>query len=140
MFYLRMAARFGGPVLELGCGNGRITLPLARAEHEITGLDLCEPMLDDLRSRLASEPSAVRDRVTVRRQDFLDLDGERGRRSSRGYLDESVATDEDGASARPLADDADLARLEDRLYSLRGSRDLAASAIAFRPGSGTSQR
>ena len=77
MFYLGVASDLGGPILELGCGNGRIALPLARAGHEITGLDLCEPMLAAFRSRLAQEPAAVRDRVTIRRQDFLHLDGDR---------------------------------------------------------------
>ena len=34
------AAAGGGPILELGCGTGRVLLPLARAGFEITGLDL----------------------------------------------------------------------------------------------------
>ena len=28
-FYLDLANEYGGPVLEFGCGTGRITLPLA---------------------------------------------------------------------------------------------------------------
>ncbi|HTD38656.1 MAG TPA: class I SAM-dependent methyltransferase, partial [Candidatus Limnocylindrales bacterium] len=39
-FYAQRCAGAGGPVLELGCGTGRITLPLVRAGNTVTGLDL----------------------------------------------------------------------------------------------------
>jgi SAM-dependent methyltransferase len=48
-FYLNQAAISGGPVLELGCGTGRITIPMAEAGFEMTGLDICKPMLDQAR-------------------------------------------------------------------------------------------
>ncbi len=64
-FYVDWARRAGGSVLELGCGNGRITLPLARAGVDVTGLDLSRPMLADLRARLRSEPPDVCRRVTL---------------------------------------------------------------------------
>ena len=41
-FYLKHAGRKGGEVLELGCGTGRIALPLARAGFRVTGLDHSE--------------------------------------------------------------------------------------------------
>jgi SAM-dependent methyltransferase len=66
-FYVEEAVGSGGPVLEYGCGNGRIALPTARAGVETWGLDLSAPMLADLRARLASEPRDVRARVHVRR-------------------------------------------------------------------------
>ncbi len=44
-FYRRMAQTLGGPLLELGCGTGRLTLPLARAGNEIVGLELSPKML-----------------------------------------------------------------------------------------------
>jgi SAM-dependent methyltransferase len=34
-----LAERCGGPVLELGCGTGRVALHLARRGHEVVGLD-----------------------------------------------------------------------------------------------------
>jgi SAM-dependent methyltransferase len=37
-----LAAQTGGPVLDLGCGTGRVTLDLAARGHDVTGLD-CEP-------------------------------------------------------------------------------------------------
>ena len=39
-FYLALAQKVGGPMLELGCGTGRITIPLAQQGMEMTGLDL----------------------------------------------------------------------------------------------------
>lgn len=44
-FYLHQAARAAGPVLELGCGTGRLTIPLAEDGVAITGIDLSEAML-----------------------------------------------------------------------------------------------
>jgi len=69
-FYVDFAAQRGGPVLEYGCGNGRITIPIARFGVEVTGVDLSAPMLSDLRARLREEPSYVRERVKVRRGDM----------------------------------------------------------------------
>jgi SAM-dependent methyltransferase len=45
-FYLQQAEKYGNPVLELGCGTGRITIPLAEKGFDITGLDILEPMLE----------------------------------------------------------------------------------------------
>ena len=44
-FYREEARRAGGPVLELACGTGRLTLPLARDGHAVVGLDTSRPML-----------------------------------------------------------------------------------------------
>jgi len=44
-FYLELARAAPGPSLELGCGTGRVAIPLAREGIDITGLDLSEPML-----------------------------------------------------------------------------------------------
>ncbi|MDA1280465.1 MAG: class I SAM-dependent methyltransferase [Chloroflexi bacterium] len=44
-FYHGLCKASGGPVLEIGVGTGRITLPLAQQGMEIVGIDLNEPML-----------------------------------------------------------------------------------------------
>lgn len=66
-FYVEEAKRAGAAsrVLELGCGTGRLTVPLARAGHEVTGIDLSPAMLVRAREKLAAEPRAVRERVTL---------------------------------------------------------------------------
>jgi SAM-dependent methyltransferase len=59
-------------VIEYGCGNGRITLPMARAGARVVGVDLSAPMLEDLRARLTREPEDVRSRVTIVHGDMRD--------------------------------------------------------------------
>lgn len=72
-WYTALAQSARGPVLELGCGSGRITVPLAEAGAEVTGLERSVPMLTALRERLLSEPEAVADRVRLVRGSFLDI-------------------------------------------------------------------
>ncbi len=50
-FYERRCRAAAGPVLELCCGTGRLTLPLLRAGIDITGLDFTESMLERGRSK-----------------------------------------------------------------------------------------
>jgi SAM-dependent methyltransferase len=55
-FYLALAQRLGGPVLELGCGTGRLAIPLARHGVEMTGLDVHPGMLARARLKAAELP------------------------------------------------------------------------------------
>ena len=72
-FYVDLAARVRGPVLEYGVGNGRIALPMARHGVEVVGVDHSGPMLGDLRRRLKGETADVRERLTVVRGDMRRL-------------------------------------------------------------------
>jgi len=63
-FWRRVAAETDGPVLELGCGTGRVSLPLARAGIELVGIDRSAPMLQRAirrarRLRLIPTPQAL---------------------------------------------------------------------------------
>jgi SAM-dependent methyltransferase len=51
-FYLECARKFGEPVLELGCGTGRVLVELAKAGHEVSGLDLSSAMLAVARAKV----------------------------------------------------------------------------------------
>jgi SAM-dependent methyltransferase len=74
-FWQAMAAAAGGGlILELGCGTGRVLLPLARASFEITGLDLSAPMLERCRAKLQAEPPEVRGRVRLLQADMTSFD------------------------------------------------------------------
>src|SRR5688500_1012790 len=44
-FYLELAQRMGGSTLELGCGAGRVAVPLARHGVDLTGIDVSAAML-----------------------------------------------------------------------------------------------
>jgi SAM-dependent methyltransferase len=51
-FWQRLAAAQDGPVLELGCGTGRIALPVIKAGARLVGVDRSTPMLARARQRL----------------------------------------------------------------------------------------
>jgi SAM-dependent methyltransferase len=48
-----LADRYGGPILDVGAGTGRVTLDLAGAGYAVTALDLCDELLAVLRERAA---------------------------------------------------------------------------------------
>ncbi len=50
-FWCDVADMFGGPILEYGCGNGRISLPLTARGHAVTGIDRSPEMLAALQAR-----------------------------------------------------------------------------------------
>jgi SAM-dependent methyltransferase len=53
----KKARRVGHPVLELACGTGRLTIPIAQAGVEIVGLDLSPSMLAQARTKAeAAQP------------------------------------------------------------------------------------
>lgn len=71
-FYLALARESGAPVLELGCGTGRVLLPIAREGIACVGLDASREMLEALR---AKQPPANLELVHATMESF-DL-GER---------------------------------------------------------------
>lgn len=72
-FYVELAKQSKGPVLEIGCGTGRVLIPTARAGIEIHGVDNSAPMLDILNQKLAREESCVRGRVSLHPGDMRDF-------------------------------------------------------------------
>jgi SAM-dependent methyltransferase len=53
-FYLELARSAGGPVLEVACGTGRILIPCLQAGVDIDGLDVSQPMLEQLRRKASA--------------------------------------------------------------------------------------
>ncbi len=72
-FYVEEARKAGSPVLELGCGTGRILLPVAQAGIEVTGVDLSPAMLAVARKKLADLDDADQKRVTLVEGDMRDF-------------------------------------------------------------------
>ena len=63
-FYLEVIGATEGPVLELACGTGRLTIPIARAlandpSRPVTGLDLAPAMLEATRRNAAGAGLAI---------------------------------------------------------------------------------
>lgn len=71
--YRGFAKHCGGPLLELGCGTGRLLIPLAQAGFEVTGVDRSAPMLARARQKIASLPLEVASRITLIQGDMRDV-------------------------------------------------------------------
>ncbi|RFS86615.1 class I SAM-dependent methyltransferase [Actinomadura spongiicola] len=71
---LRVAEGRTGPVLELGCGTGRLTFPFLEKGYEMVALDLSGDMLAVLDERL-KEPGneGYADRITLVQGDMTDF-------------------------------------------------------------------
>lgn len=110
---LRLAGQPGGRVADLGCGTGRLALPLARAGCRVLAVDHSAAMLGRLRRRLAEQPAQVRERV---RPEEADL---RSWRAEAGSLDAAIMGYNTFAAL--------LTAEEQRAF-------LAAAAAALRPG------
>jgi SAM-dependent methyltransferase len=63
--YLRLAEVVGDPILELGCGTGRVLGPLAAAGNRVTGIDRSKPMLDRARWALQADSNTNSQRLTL---------------------------------------------------------------------------
>lgn len=68
----QFALRCGSPVLELGCGTGRLLLPLARQGTCVTGIDVSAGMLEVAARKAKAEGLA--ERVVLLQQDMRELD------------------------------------------------------------------
>jgi ubiquinone/menaquinone biosynthesis C-methylase UbiE len=56
--YLDLTGRSGGPVLDVGCGTGRVTFALAGHGLAVTGIDVSEAMLARARQRAEKNPAS----------------------------------------------------------------------------------
>ncbi len=73
-FYTAQAKQYGGPVLELGCGTGRITIPVAESGISIVGLDRAPAMLARAHKKMADLPAKTRRRIKLVPGDMRDFD------------------------------------------------------------------
>lgn len=81
-FWCRQAKTVRGPLLELGCGTGRISLPLARSGVQLVGIDRSQAMLERAarRARLLNRRGGSRKpRLRLVRGDIRSLPFEDGR-------------------------------------------------------------
>jgi SAM-dependent methyltransferase len=84
-FWRNLAIQNRGTVLELGCGTGRISLPLGRAGVPLIGIDRSEPMLARARQRVRL--ARLGHRVRLIRGDirFLPFRSVRARSRESGF-------------------------------------------------------
>lgn len=55
-FYSSLAQEAGGPILEIACGTGRVSIRIAQLGFPVTGLDIVPGMLEQARSKSVGLP------------------------------------------------------------------------------------
>jgi len=72
-FYVGEAERATPPILELACGTGRVTIPIAQAGVEVVGLDSSPEMLAVAQQKVAQLPPEVNERIRLLEGDMRDF-------------------------------------------------------------------
>ena len=72
-WYLSRVQSFGGPVLDLACGTGRLALLLAGQGFEVTAIDRSDGMLNLFRQKLQVQPAEVRKRIEIQNQSLASF-------------------------------------------------------------------
>jgi SAM-dependent methyltransferase len=72
-FFRRLADELGGPVLEIGSGTGRVSIPLAEAGFEVVGVDASGAMLRLAEAKRAALEPKVSARLTFLQGDMTTL-------------------------------------------------------------------
>ncbi|MEE8519475.1 MAG: class I SAM-dependent methyltransferase [Dehalococcoidia bacterium] len=75
-FYVQQAQAAGGPVLELGCGTGRVALAMAEQGHDVVGVDISPKMVAQAQAK--ADAAGLTDRVRFEVGDMLDVDAGSG--------------------------------------------------------------
>ena len=73
-FYRRLSKETGGPILEVGCGTGRVAAALATDGHEVVGVDISGPMLRLAEQRRQALSADLAARLSFQRADMRTLD------------------------------------------------------------------
>lgn len=69
-FYIELAKKHGGPLLEYGCGTGRLLLPIAEQGIECCGIDSSRKMLDVLENKVSNSSQTVKQNLIFKHGDF----------------------------------------------------------------------
>lgn len=54
-FWINQVKRYGVPVLELACGTGRVSVPLAKEGFQVSGIDISDSMLAEAKKKSSQE-------------------------------------------------------------------------------------
>lgn len=73
-FYLNFTAEIKDPILELACGTGRLTIPMAEAGHEMWGLEYSETMLQQFEIKRNQLPGQVANRIHLIHGDMSNFE------------------------------------------------------------------
>jgi len=71
-FYLKYAREAHGEILELGCGTGRISIPLLQSGYKVTAVDNSKKMIDLLKQKLINH--SYKKNIKLVHEDILEMD------------------------------------------------------------------
>ncbi len=72
--YTRLAGEHGVPILDVGCGTGRVMLHLVQEGYEVHGIDKEPAMLDRFERKITTLPRHLRDKLHFQQGDVLTYD------------------------------------------------------------------
>lgn len=72
-WYLSKVKAFGGPILDLACGTGRVALLLAKEGYDVTAIDQSAGMLNQFKKKVEQEAPEVRQRIQIAEQRMSDF-------------------------------------------------------------------
>jgi len=72
-FFVQYCRAADGKILELGCGTGRILIPVAESGCTITGLDLSKYMLARCQKKISDLDSEIQKRITITQGNMADF-------------------------------------------------------------------
>jgi SAM-dependent methyltransferase len=84
-----LALRPGSHVLDVPCGNGRLTIPLARRGHAVTGVDFTAPFIAEARAAAGELPATFLERDMRQLDDLSGFDAAFNFWGSFGYFDDA---------------------------------------------------
>lgn len=72
-FFVDEAKKVNGPILEIGCGTGRVLIPLAEAGVQVVGVDLSPAMLEITRRKVSRLSPDIQRNITLIESDMRNL-------------------------------------------------------------------
>lgn len=72
-FYIKYAKETKGNILELACGSGRISIPIAKTGSKIWAVDLSKPMLEKFKKRLEKLNGKIANNIHLMKADMRNF-------------------------------------------------------------------
>lgn len=72
-FYLGYAAKYSEEILDIGCGTGRVLIPLALNGFSVFGIDSSESMLEVLTAKISNLPKNIQNKISIKQNSMVDF-------------------------------------------------------------------